>query len=128
MIFTDLDTPQLLPTYLRVFQGVVEVFFGEVTETGFSYFADENGLEAFLEVFFDPVVGACCSDEECTEATECDCVELTVGDYQGDGTGCEDLECPVAPAVSVGGLVAMAILMLGMGLFLLIRQRRFGFR
>jgi hypothetical protein len=42
-----------------------------------------------------PEPGACCADDgSCTFVMEADCA----GTYQGDGIGCEDVNCPVAGA------------------------------
>ena len=88
-------TPQL-PLYMRVFDGVVEVFFGDITETGMTYYNDNNGLELLLQELYHPTVGACCTLDGCLVTTECECVEFVFGEYLGPGSFCEDcgLPCP----------------------------------
>lgn len=40
------------------------------------------------------ITGACCTNGVCTEVTEADCTSGG-GTYQGDGTLCSDVDCPV---------------------------------
>ena len=57
--------------------------------------------------------GACCRPDSCIETTELGCE--TFGAYRGDGTTCEEEECPGIPTVSEWGLIVMTLLVLTAG-------------
>jgi spore coat protein A len=65
---------------------------------GYSY--EGNGTTCSPNPCFVPT-GACCADDgSCQEATEADCTTAGVifadgGTYQGDGSSCSTVECPV---------------------------------
>ena len=51
------------------------------------------------------ITGACCLDNgTCLERTKCECVELDAGDYQGDGTWCEEVDCGEERCGGIAGL------------------------
>jgi hypothetical protein len=115
-LMINLNATPELPLYTRAFQGVVEVYFGDLTETGMTYYNDDQGLEEFLQFFYQPTVGACCSEEGCLVTTECECVEFVWGQYLGDGSTCADCaapcpwDCEPAPDGNVGVTDFLAML------------------
>ncbi len=76
--------------------------------------------------------GTCCGSEGCIEATQCECEELDLGAYMGDGTVCLgdgdgdgiDDACEEAiPTVSEWGLIIMTLLALTAGTIVFARRR-----
>jgi len=70
--------------------------------------------------------GACClssSDARCMDGTQEEKCRGIHGYYQGDGTICSEVMCPVVPAVSEWGVVVMVLLVLTAAT-IVIRKRR----
>lgn len=114
VVFADELAFSPLPAYMRVHLGVVEVFFGDLTETGMSYYNDDQGLKEMLGILFyyAQPLGSCCSDESCDEAPQCTC-EALGHYYQGDATVC-DGSCPqLTPTSSAWSVMFLALALIG---------------
>jgi hypothetical protein len=97
MLFADEDHWRMLPSYVRVFDGVVEVahYREDLKEWGFFYYADDHGLEPFVTERYDARPrGACCAADGsgCFETTSCACAAY--GGLFTEDVSCADIQCP----------------------------------
>jgi hypothetical protein len=90
-----------IPPYMRIYQGIVEVFFAWPDTRADVYYHDDRGLGIHLsQVLLNPPSGACC-EGGCEQRSACTCTDLAAGTYLGPASSCESACC--APG-AVGGL------------------------
>ena len=91
LVWAGIDGQGSIPPYMVVRDGVVEVVFAYPDTRADVYYADDNGLEDFLEAeLASQPQGACCHGAGCVgEHDVCTCTDLAVGSYLGDATTCD---------------------------------------
>ncbi len=87
--------------------------------------APEDVLAEFLMKHEAPLPGACClPNATCIVEDPQVCVSMG-GIFQGEGTTCEEVECPEPiPTVSEWGLIGLTLLLLTAGTIILAKRRR----